>query len=389
MPTPSVGRALTRTPATPPTLRRRSRLVAQLTELDATLDAFESADATLVGEAERAARGLTPPRRCVDALAPASVDPRALAEYSRRPRSWCKRSAARAAGTRHATTRWSSSSHAATLGDPYARSEAAFHLGMNRKRTGQYEAAEAALTSAYYAAAEAELAERAAKAALGQLQLAQRRADYATADQWIRHAQTWIARVPDNKQMQIELLVSRADLDGDRSRYDDAFARLDEAWDLCERDPDSPHTGRILNLRALLHIDRGDYDEAERLLQQSERIDLAHLGPGHPNLIHVHNNMGTIHYHRRNFAEAKDAWQRAYDIAVAASGEGSIHTGVLLMNLGDRGRRARRSRPGALAVRAGRVGVRRAGGPGTTRAWPTWWRAARPRCLGPGATTTR
>ena len=308
-------------------------LTALLTELDATLDAFESADAKLVGGAERAARGLTPPRRCVDAPAPASVDPEALTEY------------ARLLGRVQALTRagrWDEArddamvlvERAAALGDPYAQSEAAFHLGMNRKRTGKYEAAAASLTSAYYTAAEAELAERAAKAALGQLQLTQRRADYVAAEQWIRHAQTWIARVPDNKEMRIELLISRADLDGDRSRHDEALQRLDEAWELCERDTDSPHAGRILNLMAFVYIDRGDYDEAERLLLQSERVDSAHLGPGHPNLSHVHNNLGTVHYHRREYAEASESWERAYDIAVAASGEGSIHTGVLLMNLG-------------------------------------------------------
>ncbi len=310
-------------------------LRTNLAEVDALLEVFASPGADLLTRVDRAFHELPDPAECSTARAEtAGIDAQVLADHEQR-----------LAGVR-AQTRVGHYAQAAELAAlaatavteyPLLHRRAQVWSGESLRRGGKNEAADAVFRPTFYEAAAAQDATISSRSALNLLTLALRRNDYTEAQDWERHAQTWIARIVDRpfaRELERQRATSIAARLTDQGKYDEALAQLDLAWDLCDRDEASIHAPLLFNQIGLIQIERSAYDLAEQALVRSIRLQSERVGRRHPQVAHSINNLGNVHWYRADYDAAELAYQETYEIRLASLGPTHKETAVTMMNLG-------------------------------------------------------
>jgi tetratricopeptide (TPR) repeat protein len=94
-----------------------------------------------------------------------------------------------------------------------------------------------------------------------------------------------------------------------------------------------PDYADALNDLGLMLRDQGDYDQAERLLQESLAMYRRLLGDRHPNLGYALNNLGLVQHIKGDFAEAEATYRQALGMQRELLGEVHPDTALTLSNL--------------------------------------------------------
>jgi|SRR5829696_6824816 len=89
-----------------------------------------------------------------------------------------------------------------------------------------------------------------------------------------------------------------------------------------------------LHEQALLCLDEGRYDEAERLQLRALAIAEERLGPDHLDVASILNGLGVIHKYQGRYAEAEPLYRRALGIVDAVLGHDHLEAAGLYHNLG-------------------------------------------------------
>ncbi len=312
---------------------RRSCLRAELTEVDGLLEALGRADRALVVRAEAATRTLPDHAHCVDSARANEIDPSVLAAHAEQMaeiqalvRVGRYRDAAALAHEARERSR-----------EPSLHAELSLSWGLNLRRSGDLEQARAPMEEAFDVAAAAGDAPLANKAAQGLLHLAIARSDVQGAETWVRHFQTWIARLDDPAARRTEtreLGLASAELKYRQGRYDDALADLHAVWDSLEHDETADRVPRMFNLMGMVHLQKGTYDDAARWFERSIELESARSGPEHPQVAASLENLGSVQWYRNDLDSAEDYYRRALEIRTVALGPDNAKTINTVMNLG-------------------------------------------------------
>jgi len=309
-------------------------LRGQLSELNALLELLEHADRTLVGRAERATRDLPRPSACRDPGSTSSIDTLVLATHTERMAEI--RALARAGHYGNAATLAEQAVEASAT-EPALLSEAHFSLGMNRKRSGDAETSGDPLRAAFYGAAASEDAALATSAALALLNLSHRRSEQDEAEQWSRHAATWLGRMepgPKLVELQREFGLGQADLLSGVGKFDEAMVELERVWALCDYDERSPLAPRLFNEMGMVQLELGEYERAKERLSRSVELESQRSGRDHPQVANALTNLGSAHWFQADYGAAERAYREAYEIRMATLGPGNPKTAIAVMNLG-------------------------------------------------------
>lgn len=97
---------------------------------------------------------------------------------------------------------------------------------------------------------------------------------------------------------------------------------------------DPRRTGPMTRLASILRH-RGDYDEAQKLLEKSLDIRLAHYGPDHMEVSTAHHELGVIFHRRRQLAAAEAQHLKALGIAQRVLGDRHLEVATNYQMLGD------------------------------------------------------
>jgi serine/threonine-protein kinase len=89
-----------------------------------------------------------------------------------------------------------------------------------------------------------------------------------------------------------------------------------------------PDYAETLNGLGLLLRDHGDYDQSEKLLQESLAMERRLVGDRHPDVAEALNNLGVVQYRKGNLAEAESTYRQA--LALQRELLGDVHPGVAL-----------------------------------------------------------
>jgi tetratricopeptide (TPR) repeat protein len=85
---------------------------------------------------------------------------------------------------------------------------------------------------------------------------------------------------------------------------------------------------------ATMHSQRGDYDTAQRLLEEALGLEQRAFGPDHPNVAVTLNNLAVIAYYRHRFTEAASLLTRSIAVQEHALGGHHPDVAALRINLG-------------------------------------------------------
>jgi tetratricopeptide (TPR) repeat protein len=110
-----------------------------------------------------------------------------------------------------------------------------------------------------------------------------------------------------------------------RGQYQEAEPLLQEALAIGEKQYgiNHPDTAYLLNNLANLYWNRGKYDEAEALYQRALAIREKALGPEHPKTAHTLHNLASLYSKQGKYDEAEALYQRA--LAIREKGLGPEH----------------------------------------------------------------
>jgi tetratricopeptide (TPR) repeat protein len=157
------------------------------------------------------------------------------------------------------------------------------------------------------------------------------------AEQWARHAEAAIDRVPGERESnRLRLLGYRGLLAQDEGRFDVALALTQQAVAAAERlhGPDALQLATFLGYLGSIDEKLGRYDAAlehhRRSLEISERI----LGPDHPRVGIQCNNVAMIYSHLGDYEAALRYQNRDLQIALASLGPEHPDTGLSYSNRG-------------------------------------------------------
>jgi tetratricopeptide (TPR) repeat protein/transcriptional regulator with XRE-family HTH domain len=95
-----------------------------------------------------------------------------------------------------------------------------------------------------------------------------------------------------------------------------------------------PQAVRLLHQAGVYVRDRGLYDQAEPLLQQSLKMSEQVLGPEHPDTARLLNDLGWLYYHQGKYDQAETLYKRALDIRKRVLGDLHHDTATTLNDLG-------------------------------------------------------
>lgn len=120
-----------------------------------------------------------------------------------------------------------------------------------------------------------------------------------------------------------------------RGQYTQAEPLLQHALHIREREQGSEHpdVARVLNYLAILHWSQGKYAEAEPLYQRALSIRECVLGPDHLDVASSLNNLALLYWSQGKYAEAEPLYQRTLSIRERAQGAEHPDVATSLNNL--------------------------------------------------------
>jgi tetratricopeptide (TPR) repeat protein len=315
--------------------RRMVCLRRQRAELEALTAALAAADAKVAERAVQAVVALPPPSRCAEARADDRHDDALEALRLRLARARSQAGAGRYADA-GAEAR-AVAEAAAALGDPGLHAEALLRRGAFEEAAGEFKAAEATLTAAYFAAEQAardDLRAEAAPLLAGIVGI--RLARVAEGQTWLRHGEAVAERTGLAGELRARLRTVESGLSRVQGRLGDAGEQAAEALALARRafgDDDPRVATPTMNLGTHF-LDRADHPRAERHYRRALEILEQSLGPQHPDLAGPLNNLGNALEKQGRFVEAEQALSRA--LAIREASVGDRHPGVAISrtNLG-------------------------------------------------------
>ncbi|MBZ5712976.1 serine/threonine-protein kinase [Nannocystis pusilla] len=270
-------------------------------EFEALLDALSQPKATSVQAAVDAAAALSPTGPCLDAsqlarLPPLPPDPE---RHQAVRRQLARAGALRTAGDYDEGLREAREALAAAedLDWPALTADARRRVGMLLVEGGKYQEAEPMLEDAYFEAARAGALEVTANAAVDLAEtVGYRQARYLDGLRWSRLAEVAAAAIEPEDRL-------------------------------------STRRSEIVSTRAKIHEGKGDYAEAQALLERVLAMDEKLLGPEHPHVANTLNNLANVHWATRAYAEARPLYERALAIHEKTLGSDHPHLATTLNNL--------------------------------------------------------
>ena len=311
--------------------RRRAELRG-LTEL------LRDADRTTIGAAIVAVDQLTPPSACDDLESLGREDAGGLAAEALRRELLRLRSRARAGHGREIAGEADAAAAAAeALGAPALRAEAHLLRALLDEDAGDYDDAAARLESAVLDAVAARHDRLHAEAATRLVWLhAVRRLDFTAARAWIARADAAIHAARDDPRLAARLLDHRGAL---ASLTHDPAAAVElhrAAIALRERHaaPDDVEMAIGTGNLGLALLERGEHDEATRLIEDALARFRAAFGPGHPDYAATLANLGEAHLAAGDPARAEALLAEALAIKERAFGPDHVALVLTLSGLG-------------------------------------------------------
>ncbi|MCA9649488.1 MAG: serine/threonine protein kinase [Myxococcales bacterium] len=315
------------------TEQRLSCLRAELTEVDGLVQAFATADRDVVTRAELATRDLPDHARCSESAARAALPPEVVAAHDERMAR--VRAQVRAGHYREAASLGEEALPLTT--EPVLRAEVLLSLALNRRRSGDFEDAAEPMERAFYDAAAAEDADLATRAAIAVLHLEVARSHHDQAEAWLRHASTWVERVPEAEErarLGRERALAEAELRYEQGRYHESLAIMERVWADCGEDESLDFVPRMLNQMGLVHMQQGSYDEAAHWYRRAMVLEAERSGREHPQVASSLENLGTTAWFQGDYEEAARRYEEVYEIRRATLGPGNPKTANTVMNLG-------------------------------------------------------
>ncbi|MCA9710519.1 MAG: serine/threonine protein kinase, partial [Myxococcales bacterium] len=148
--------------------------------------------------------------------------------------------------------------------------------------------------------------------------------------EWVEHASAAVDRAGADVVRRLvlvknegDVLIRAGELAQAQVRHERALALLDTVDD--GSDARAQERIHVLSSLAVVKLERGQFDEAQRHLEQAQALIERVLGPRHPELARIHNELGNVAYHherlddaRREYEAALELWRGDHQLAPAA-----------------------------------------------------------------------
>ncbi|MDC0672556.1 serine/threonine-protein kinase [Nannocystis radixulma] len=137
--------------------------------------------------------------------------------------------------------------------------------------------------------------------------------DLEQARSWLEEAMVLAAETGQDALL-AGIVTNLTDVVGVRqARHEEGvrWGKLAQAMVVAQGDAESTRGTPTLNVLALLNLDRGQLDEAERLLQKMLEIDMRELGADDLAIAGTLNNLGNVYSRRDRLDEARLSYERA------------------------------------------------------------------------------
>ncbi|WP_375766873.1 tetratricopeptide repeat protein [Archangium gephyra] len=286
-------------------------LDGRLAELTALSRIFTEADAEVVEQAPRAAKGLAPVATCADATPRAlPADPAARERAEELHRTLVQARVLQAAGKyKQGVARMEPAAAAAKdSGDRHGAAEAFLLLGELRQKAGDWPGAESALFEALRAAEAGRNDEAAARAWILLVRVTGEQLEqYDMAGRWRERAEAAIERLGGNEVLRAQLLTYSATTLYAQGRYAEAAEQQEAALVRLEKafGPDSLEAADVRQDLGSARLAQGRVDEGLAHLRRVVELRRAALGEEHPDVARARLALGEAHWQERDAAEAE------------------------------------------------------------------------------------
>ncbi len=316
----------------------------RLARVEATVELFASADATVVDNAIRAVAGLPSLAPCADTKAllaelPPPDDPQVAAGVEALEATLLEVDALYQAGRFEAGLALVESvlHEAEPLGYAPLRAHAQQHRGELLEELGDYEAAELALQQAYVDALRSGMTREAALASSRLIYVVgYRLARIDDGRRWAMHAEP-LAEASGADEPLAEFLDSRAALTMRSGEFAAARPDVERALAIHERTlgPDHPEVAKALANLGIIMAELGQLDVARTHYERSLAIRERAFGPDHPQVASALSNLGRIVHRQGDLGEAMTLLEAALVIRERALGPTHPLVASTLGSLGD------------------------------------------------------
>jgi tetratricopeptide (TPR) repeat protein len=306
--------------------RKRICLDARLQRLKSLVSLFETADADVVANSVKAARGLDRVDDCRDSVALAlHGDPKDAAEREREEGLRRGVIQARTLFDAGKYARGVEAAKAAVIGggSPRGLADAYLVLGRLQLRAGDNKGAEESFLEAAVkaeAAGDPALSARAYSRLYDIVGSVESRFD--AAHPWERLARAAYERLGEDPDVEAELASNSGDVALAEGRYKDAKKEFEKALHIREATLSEGHPEVSMSLnnlgaaQAYLH----ELDEAAKSYERALALDLKYEGPEHPQTASSMNNVAVIYRKQGRLSEALSYFERSLKIRVSTLG---------------------------------------------------------------------
>ncbi|HEX8434298.1 tetratricopeptide repeat protein [Archangium sp.] len=289
-------------------------LDGRLAEVSALARLFTQADAEVVEQAARAAKGLPPVADCAEVAAPSAgplpSEPAARERAEALRRTLVQARVLKAAGkyTQGVALVEPVATAAKASGHRYVTADAFLLLGELRDKAGDWQGAESALFEALRAAESGRNDEAAARAWTLLVSVTGEKLErYDLAHRWHERAEVAIERLGGNEVLRARLLTYAATTLYAEGRYAEAaeqqeaaLARLEKAFG-----PDSLEAADVRQDLGSARLAQGRVDEGLGHLKRAVELRREALGEEHPDVARARLALAEAHWQERDLPEAE------------------------------------------------------------------------------------
>lgn len=209
--------------------------------------------------------------------------------------------------------------------------------GNLRKLAGEYEAAEAASSRAYFEAARIGAWDIAAKASIDLIHtVGYRRARHADGHMWARHAEVAVSHIADplglREAARLGNLAWVHYSAGEYAKAQELFARS-MSLEAAALGEDHPKVAACLHDVAAVHFAVGAYEKAQSFYERAAAAQEEALGPDHPVLARTLANLAGVHMATGAYAVAQTLLERVLALQERLLGPDHVEVALTLSNL--------------------------------------------------------
>ena len=227
----------------------------------------------------------------------------------------------------------------AALAWPPLQAAALAHEGLLLERAGDFEAAEAVSTRAYFAAARSGAWDVAADSAIDLIHIVgHRKALHKDGLRWGEHAEVALVHAGDPLELaEAQRLNSLGNVYTMMGELAAAQTLLERALAIAERalGPVHPNVARTLGNLSIVHMHLGEHAKARPLLERTLAIHEQTLGPDHPQISLTLNNLAILSQLAGDYATARAMYERALASTERVLGPEHPEVAGYLNNLGN------------------------------------------------------